>query len=97
MNFLGCLFIFLFGIIFMVIGFARMFWNLLFGKGLGATGSAQRQSTNPFNRTSAEQQTASRAHAGNAHHEGARANSRQRRSGKIFEKNEGEYVDFEEV
>lgn len=35
--------------------------------------------------------------AGNARHEGDPASSRQARTGKIFQKDEGEYVDFEEV
>lgn len=103
MNFLGCLFILIFGFVFIIIGFAnsilRMFGINLFslykvGKKHNQQRSQQTNYHQPF-----EQNSTSTAgtHSGNAHHEGGNPNSRQRRSNKIFEKNEGEYVDFEEV
>ena len=84
---IGCLFILIFGGILAIMGFASMIFQLLFG-----------QRRPPRNTSHADPHT-QRPHTstGNAHHENSRGNSRQRRSGKIFEKNEGKYVDFEEV
>ena len=92
---LGCFFILIFGVIFIFIGLGRMFFQLLFGGGLNRTHSSGTGSDPYGNRTA--QNSRQTYTSGNAHHERNRANSRQRRSGKIFEKNEGEYVDFEEV
>lgn len=92
---LGCLFILIFGIFFFAFGVLRMLYQLFFGSSPRA---GQQQWTRP-NRS--QQSGSARSHtgytAGDAHHEGSRPNSRKRRSGKIFEKNEGQYVDFEEV
>ncbi len=99
MHFLGCLFIFIFGFIFILLSFAfsfiragRNFLSTLFG---GSTAhrpnASQRQ--NPY---SAGETSYNHTTSGNAHHEG-NPNSRQKRSNKIFDKNEGEYVDFEDV
>ena len=97
MHFLGCLFIFIFGFIFILLSFAfsfiragRNYLNSLFGGSTRRT-NASRQNPygggdNPYSHTT----------SGNAHHEG-NPNSRQKRSNKIFDKNEGEYVDFEDV
>lgn len=91
---LGCLFILIFGFIFLVIGVGNAIFRLLFG----GVSSQRRQATNTYQRrSSAEQEFHSSTHAGNAHHEGSRKNSRQRRSGKIFAQDEGTYVDFEEI
>ncbi len=35
--------------------------------------------------------------SGNAHHESGSTRKQESRSGKIFSKNEGEYIDFEEI
>lgn len=92
-NFLGCLFILIFGAILFILGFARMLWQLLTGSGTTHNytrktyGEAQQQGQRAYHSST----------SGNARHEGPRKNSRQRRSGKIFEKSEGTYVDFEEV
>lgn len=92
---LGWLFILIFGIFFFALGVLRMFYQLFFGSSNRSSRTQRpsyggpRQGGTTYGHTNTS--------AGNAHHEGARANSRQRRSGKIFEKNEGQYVDFEEV
>lgn len=91
-NMLGCLFILLFGFILFALGFIKMIVQLLFGS--SATKAKPRAtSTTGTGRT----HSASGYAAGNAHHETSRGNSRQRRSGKIFRRDEGEYVDFEEI
>lgn len=106
-SMLGCLFIFIFGGILLFIGLIRIVTQMLFGKG---TSSTAKGAFGPFGsfggfgntNQSSHQQQAESTHqhtdtrAGNAHHEG-NPNSRQKRSGKIFEKNEGKYVDFEEI
>lgn len=92
-HFLGCLFILIFGGIIFIFALGRMFWQLLFGGG-----TSQHSTSRAYGGTSQQQQsTYSSTSTGNAHHESSRPNSRQRRSGKIFEKNEGKYVDFEEI
>lgn len=85
-NFLGCLFILFFGIIFIIIAFVRMIKQLLFGTG-------------PLYKKNIHQNTHTThsSTSGNAHHERNHTNSRKRRSQKIFEKNEGEYIDFEDI
>lgn len=94
-SFLGCLFIFIFGIFLLGYGLLRSFFNILFGGVPKNNGWGQRaRNGSPFGESSRSQSSST---SGNAHHEGTHANSRQRRSQKIFEKNEGEYVDFEEV
>lgn len=97
MNFLGCLLVFIFGGIFLFLAFARYLFTLLFGNGKTSfrpTGSTQSRNGTPHGGAYGPGRTT----AGDARHEqSGHPNSRQRRSGKIFEKSEGEYVDFEEV
>lgn len=100
LKFLGCLFILFFGAIFLLVGLTRHFMQALFGRTQTKSGPQQGRSGGAYGPRPNRQTGASRreAQAGNAHHEGTHnANSRQRRSGKIFEKNEGQYVDFEEI
>lgn len=93
-GFLGCLFILVFFFIFLIIGVGNAFYRLLFGSpasrsrqsGFSGRGSSSRSGETHFS-----------GQSGNAHHEGSRKNSRQRRSGKIFAQDEGTYVDFEEI
>lgn len=89
-SLLGCLFILIFGFLFFLFAVFRSTISLLFGARQAARGFQSQSSAR------ADEQRAQTV-SGNAHHEHARQNSRQRRSGKIFEQNEGEYVDFEEV
>lgn len=84
---IGCLFILIFGGILAIMGFASMIIQLLFGPRRTHRNAPHTEPHAQHSHTS----------TGNAHHENSRGNSRQRRSGKIFEKNEGEYVEFEEV
>lgn len=96
-NFLGCLFILIFSLIFGLFiaawGFLRTGFKIFFGnKSFG-----QQQNKQHYNSANHSQRPHTSYSAGDAHHEGTRPNSRQRRSGKIFEKNEREYIDFEEV
>lgn len=69
------------------------------GNPFGANG--RQQDSYNSNQTNTEQQANGAQYtSGNAHHEanGANgANGQPRRNGKIFEKNEGKYIDFEEV
>ncbi len=88
-KFLGCLFVLLFGVVFVAFAFLQQFFRVLFGQ--------TPRSGRSTNSTSNQQHSSAHTSSGNAHRESGRKNSRQRRSGKIFEKNEGEYVDFEEV
>ena len=90
---IGCLFIIIFGGIFLVIGFANMLFHALFGRNIFTGRTFTRRRPDP----QGSAQAGSTASAGNAHHETGKGNSRQRRNNKIFEKNEGQYVDFEEV
>ena len=96
--FFGCLFIFIFGFIFILLSFAfsvirtgRNYLNSIFGGSTRRPNASQRQNPYGGGDTSYNHTT-----SGNAHHEG-NPNSRQKRSNKIFDKNEGEYVDFEDV
>ena len=100
--FLGCLFILIFGAFLFIIGIFRFLAHWLFG---GSTHSNpwNQQRTSPHNNTHTQGNNSnngtSHTHtdytAGNAHHESAQNHSNK--NGKIFDKNEGEYVDFEEV
>ncbi len=92
MHLLGCLFIFIFGFIFILLSFAfsfiragHNFLNTLFGGSARRSNTSQRQ--NPY----------SAGENPNNHTTSGNPNSRQKRSNKIFDKNEGEYVDFEDV
>ena len=113
MQFLGCLFFFVFGIFFIFVAFGKAIFNWAyrqlfkraFGIDPGATGPQARQHPRGGNAYASHQRATDEAtydstarHSGNAHHEGhSHGNSRQRRSGKIFSQNEGTYVDFEDV
>ena len=92
---LGCLFILIFGGIFIFIGLARIIFRLLFG-GSRVMHHANRNTQETY-RNQTRHHARDTTTSGNAHHERGRANSRWRRSGKIFDKNEGQYVDFEEL
>lgn len=101
---LGCLFILIFGIFLFIIGIFRFIAQVLFGGGSARrpnpwntrnTQTNYNRSTNTeTNNSSQSQQTHTEYTAGNAHHE---FGNNGRNNGKIFQKNEGEYVDFEEV
>ena len=101
---LGCLFILIFGVFLFVIGIFKLLMNWIFGgtsrpNPWNRTNGPQYNHTNNRNTSSSQRNSQSENHSdyksGNAHHEnsGGSRNS----NGKIFEKNEGEYVDFEEV
>lgn len=44
-----------------------------------------------------QQQSHNTGSSGNAHHEGGSTNNTEPRNGKMFSKDEGEYIDFEEI
>lgn len=94
MNFFGCLFILLFGFIFVLLGLVRRGYQLLFGQRTSSSGPTRPQQQA---RRSPEHEKRTSSASGDAHHEGDRYSTRQKVNGKIFEKNEGKYVDFEEV
>ena len=84
---LGCLFALIFGFFIFLFSIAHTLVRTIYSF-LGFTprresGSSSRRPDN------AQGQGASTAHS--------KGNSRQRRSGKIFRKDEGEYIDFEEI
>lgn len=84
---LGCLFALIFGFFIFLFSIVHTLVRTIYSF-LGFTprresGRSSRQSGN------AQGQGASTAHS--------KGNSRQRRSGKIFRKDEGEYIDFEEI
>ena len=84
---LGCLFALIFGFFIFLFSIAHTLVRTI-NSFLGITprrdnGRSNRQTGN------AQNQGASTAHS--------KGNSRQRRSGKIFKKDEGEYIDFEEI
>lgn len=91
---LGCLFILIFGFIFFIIGIVSAVLRLFFGSGVRLR---RQQSYGRQGSSSAYSESRTETQSGDAHHAGNRKNSRQRRSGKIFARDEGEYVDFEEV
>lgn len=75
------------------------FGNTMRGRGdnpFGANGR-QQNSYNSNQTNNGQQANGAEYTAGNAHHETNGANGQTRRNGKIFEKNEGKYIDFEEV
>lgn len=84
---LGCLFALIFGFFIFLFSIAHTLVRAIYSF-LGITprresGRSNHQSGN------AQNQGTSTAHS--------KGNSRQRRSGKIFRKDEGEYIDFEEI
>lgn len=96
-QFLGCLVFLLIGGLFFVFAALRTIFQTLFG---GAPRHGASGTFGSFSQAGAQQRrSGGNAQSGNAHHErgGSRPNSRQRRSGKIFEKGEGRYVDFEDI
>ncbi len=94
----GCLFILIFGFIFLLLGVFRMLYRMLFNHPQHPYGRKRPETqANQGPHAGSKQSAYTNSRPGDAHHEKARPNSRQRRSGKIFEKSEGEYVDFEEV
>ena len=109
MHFLGCLFILIFGGIFLLFAFSSAIIRWIYSTfiyrvlgikpptgnaGYGSNASSQSRSQHHTNSS----YDSSTSHTGNAHHEGRyNGNSRQRRNGKIFTQDEGTYVDFEEV
>ena len=84
---LGCLFALIFGFFIFLFSIAhtlvRTIYSFLCFTPRRESGRSSRQSGN------AQGKGASTAHS--------KGNSRQRRSGKIFRKDEGEYIDFEEI
>ena len=106
-GFLGCLFILIFAAFFFVLGIVRMLHSLLTGgksntfnpfytnrsrrQTFGGTPFGQNGTNETFRDADFEQDETS-----NTHHDSYSQN-RKRRGEKIFEKNEGTYVDFEEV
>lgn len=89
---LGCLFILLFGGILFAVGLLKMLFQLFSGN-MFRTARPESQRQGPR----AQRPSGGGTTAGNARHEGQRANSRKRRSEKIFRRDEGRYVDFEEI
>ena len=96
-SFFGCLFMLIFGVVFFIIGVGMKIANALFGTpNRTAWGNADERQTRTSSSYGERSSSSYNTSSGNAHHE-SRPNSRQRRSNKIFERNEGEYVDFEDV
>ena len=101
--FLGCLFILIFGAFFFIIGIIRLFYHSIFGGAKRTNPWGQRTSGTTYNQNSSTGQNKSQSQthtdytAGNAHHEFGNESASPGRTGKIFNKNEGEYVDFEEI
>lgn len=86
---LGCLFILIFGILLLVVGFGQMLLQLLFGT--FRSGRSRIFGAGPQNSANGSVR-GSRAHSAT---EGKKEKGKKNK--KIFEKDEGEYVDFEEV
>ena len=84
---LGCLFALIFGFFIFLFSIAHTLVRTIYSF-LGFT--PRRESGSSSRRPSNAQGQGT----GTAHSKG---NSRQRRSGKIFRKDEGEYIDFEEI
>lgn len=101
--FLGCLFTLLFGGFIIAFVLFRNFCLMLFGKAPKSPFSFkfERDSTSSDSRhysdtTRGQSSRQGTYRTGNAAHEGPQ-NRRAKGEGKIFEDNEGEYIDFEEV
>lgn len=91
----GCLFIIIFGFIFVAIAFLRMFYRVLFGGNKSRNdrdGSRYEWRSAGFG---GEQRTG--PSRGQNHSETQIKTGRYKPGEKIFDKNEGEYIDFEEV
>ena len=84
---LGCLFALIFGFFIFLFSIAHTLVRTIYSfLGITPRGESGSNSRRPGN--------AQGQGTGTAHSKG---NSRQRRSGKIFRKDEGEYIDFEEI
>lgn len=84
---LGCLFALIFGFFIFLFSIAHTLVRTIYSfLGFTPRRESDRSSRRPGN--------AQGQGTGTAHSKG---NSRQRRSGKIFRKDEGEYIDFEEI
>ncbi len=92
---LGCLFILLFAGVFIAIGLIRTFLGFLF-PGLWDA-RKQNASYSRTARDTAQNAHSGSTHTGNARHETRRQNAASSAGGKIFGKDEGTYVDFEEI
>lgn len=88
-SMLGCLFILIFGILLLVVGFGQMLLQLLFGNFRSG-----RSRIFPSG-TSNSGHGGSRARDARSEAQGRR--TKQKKNKKIFNKDEGEYVDFEDV
>lgn len=89
---LGCLFILLLGIFIILFKSAQILLNFFLGTPQHPRNTHRTNAHS--NRTSRSQYT----NTSNAHHESSgKGTASKRRNKKIFEKNEGKYVDFEEV
>lgn len=100
MHFLGCLFVFLFGAIFLLVAFSgfivRWLYDTLMFRVFGI--KPPRQDARTHSQGSASNAYGHSTSAGNAHHEApSDSNSSRQRTGKIFSQDEGTYVDFEEI
>lgn len=84
---LGCLFALIFGFFIFLFSIAHTLVRTIYSF-LGFT-PRRESGSNSRRPDNAQGQGASTAHS--------KGNSRQRRSGKIFRKDEGEYIDFEEI
>lgn len=99
---LGCLFILVFGVFLFIIGIFRLVSQWIFGgssrpNAWSSQSASSTSKSGPYQYTqnqSQQTETQSQYSAGNAHHETRQQNAG---NGKIFDKNEGEYIDFEEV
>lgn len=100
MHFLGCLFVLLFGAIFLLFAFSRYIlgwlYDTLMFRIFGIKPPRKDSRSNSQSSTSSTYRHSTSA--GNAHHESQSDSSSSRpRSGKIFSQDEGTYVDFEEI
>lgn len=91
---LGCLFILLFAGVFIAIGVVRTFLGFLFP---GLWGASKPNTYNRPRTDRAQSASGGSTHAGNARHETRGQNAASTAGGKIFGKDEGTYVDFEEI
>lgn len=102
MHFIGCLFVLLFGAIFLLFAFSRYIigwlYDTLVYRLFGVKPPRRNNQTYSSSQSSQTSTKGPGASAGNAHHEGQSGTaSSSRRTGKIFSHDEGTYVDFEEI
>ncbi len=91
---LGCLFILLFAGVFIAIGLVRSFLEFLFP---GLWGANKPNYDDHRHAQRAQAANGGSTRAGNARHETRGQNAANTAGGKIFGKDEGTYVDFEEI